>query len=523
MSRDLRGPTRPGPAARIRRRVGRRAGLLAVLFGLCLLGGAPLGHARRPAAPPSVQPPAQAGRLVQQGVMALAMRDFAAAYRALAAAYRLQPSADTLYQLGITALSSGDRVAAQDLMRRYLAEVGTTGDPARRAEAQRITEQPREKSGEVSVLGPAGAFVLVDERLVGRLPLPRPLLVAVGVHVLVLDQAGTPAAGRLEVATGQGLEARLSDDGRSLQARRLPTVLVTSEPALAPPLQGVAAGALAAAGLASFDAAAHSGALPPPECAQDRACLLRWAAAQGVQYTLELTATAAPCAVKARLFEVTLAEEASQRAAACSEDSPAALERTLGELLPPLLSEGLARPQGTLRVTSQPPGAQVQLGERTLGKTPLVWPSFAQPLELVVQLPGFLPERRRVEVTASGTTEVQVVLTAVASPEAARPRVWQRQRPRWRIALGAVALGIGVGLVGFGASALAIDGGCVSDPVAPSLACERRYATRTAGLGLVIPGALLLGDGIVALALPGRLRQVEAPPPRRSPAAARAD
>ncbi len=455
--------------------------------------------------------------------MALAMRDFATAYRALAAAYRLQPSADTLYQLGITALSSGDRVAAQDLLRRYLAEVGATGDPARRAEAQRIAEQPREGSGEVSVLGPAGAFVLLDERLVGRLPLLRPLLVAVGVHGLVVDQAGTPAAGRLEVASGQGLEVRLSDDQRSLQSRRLPTVLVTGEPALPPPLQAVVAGALAAAGLTSFEAAAASGALPPPECAQDRACLLRWAAAQGVQYHLELTATAAPCAVKARLFEVTLAEEASQRAAPCPEEGPGALERTLGELLPPLLSEGLARPQGLLHVTSQPPGAQVQLGERTLGKTPLSRPSFVQALELVVQLPGFLPERRRVEVAASRTTEVPVVLTAVPSPLLARPRVWQRQRPRWRLAVGAIALGVGAGLVGFGASALAIDGGCVSDPVAPSLACERRYATGPTGAGLLIPGVLLLGAGVAALAIPGPLRQVEAPPPSTSPAAAAAN
>ena len=238
-------------------------------------------------------------------------------------------------------------------------------------------------------------------------------------------------------------------------------------------------------------------------------------------YTLELDATAEPCALRVVVVDVAIGEEASRGAASCA--SPSSSERTLTELLPSTLREAMGRPQGTLRVTSQPPGAQVQLGERTLGKTPLVWPSFVQPLELVVQLPGFLPERRRVEVAASGTTEVQVVLTAVASPVAARPRVWQRQRPRWRLALGAVALGIGVGLVGFGASALAIDGGCVSDPVAPSLACERRYATRTAGLALVIPGALLVGDGIVALALPGRLRQVEAPPPRKSPAAARAD
>ena len=221
------------------------------------------------------------------------------------------------------------------------------------------------------------------------------------------------------------------------------------------------------------------------------------------------------------VVDVAIGEEASRGAASCA--SPSSSERTLTELLPSTLREAMGRPQGTLRVTSQPPGAQVQLGERTLGKTPLSRPSFAQALELVVQLPGFLPERRRVEVAASGTTEVQVVLTAMASPPAARPLIWQRQRPRWRLALGVIALGVGAGLVGLGASALAVDGGCVSDPVAPSLACERRYATGATGTGLVIPGALLLGAGVVALAIPGPLRQVEAPPPRTRSANATAN
>ena len=64
--------------------------------------------------------------------------------------------------------------------------------------------------------------------LVGRLPLARPLLVAMGVHNLVLDSAGTLSPGRIEVQGGQGLEARLTADGTALQVRRLPTVFVAS-------------------------------------------------------------------------------------------------------------------------------------------------------------------------------------------------------------------------------------------------------------------------------------------------------
>ena len=482
-----------------------------VCWGLWGNGGVAPSRAakRRPAAAANKPSPQQlqAGRLVQQGVMALATRDFAAAYRALSAAYRLQPSADTLYQLGITALASGDSVAAQDLMRRYLAEAGPQDDAARRSEAQRIAERPREKSGEMSVRGPAGAFVLVDERLVGRLPLPRPLLVAVGAHVLALELDGVLTAGRVDILAGQDVEVGPTEDGKALQGRRRPTIFVRSALPLTPPLQAAIDTALAGAGIASFDAAVHGGDLPPSECAMDRPCLLRWAAAQGVQFTLELDATAEPCALRVVVVDVAIGEEASRGAASCQ--SPSSSERTLTEILPSTLREAMGRPQGTLRVTSQPPGAQVRVGERILGKTPLSRPSFAQPLDLKLQLPGYLPERRQVVVAAQGTAEVQVTLKPQPAASTSRSIVLQRRRPPWRIGVGIAALVVGAGLTGFGASALVIDGSCLSAPVAPSLACERRYDTQAAGIGLVVPGALLLGAGIALLAVPGPLHPVE--------------
>lgn len=506
---------------RIRSTNGRSSWRVVLLLSCLMVSSwvAPSLAKRRPAPAVSGEAAAQAqaGRLVQQGVMALATRDFAAAYRALAAAYRLQPSADTLYQLGVTALSSGDSVAAQDLMRRYLAEVGPQGDAARRSEAQRIAGRPCDKSGEVSVRGPAGAFVLVDERLVGRLPLPRPLLVPVGAHVLSLDHDGVVTTGRVEVLAGQDLEVGPTADGKTLQGRRLPTIFVRSAQPLTSSLQAVIDAALTEAGLASFDAAAHGGELPPLECVSDRPCLLRWAAAQGVPYALELDATTEPCALRAIVVDVAIGEEASRGAASCAREGGS--ERTLTAILLPALREAMARPQGTLHVTSQPAGAQVRSGDRVLGKTPLSRPAFAQPLALTVQLPGFAPESRQVVVTALGTTEVQVALKPLP-PAGARPVVtMQRRRPRWRIGLGIAALAVGAGLTGFGASALAVDGSCVGTPVAPVLACDRRYDTSAAGIGLVVPGGLLLGAGIVLLAVPGSLQPVEVSAPAAGAAA----
>jgi hypothetical protein len=47
--------------------------------------------------------------------------------------------------------------------------------------------------------------------------------------------------------------------------------------------------------------------------------------------------------------------------------------------------------------------------------------------------------------------------------------------------------------------------------VPPALACDRRYDTTAAGIGMLVPGAALLGTGILALALPGPRRQVLVP------------
>ena len=60
--------------------------------------------------------------LRQQGVSAIAAKDYVGAADSLAQAYRVSPDAETLYQLGRLAWASGRTVFAQDLMRRFLAD-----------------------------------------------------------------------------------------------------------------------------------------------------------------------------------------------------------------------------------------------------------------------------------------------------------------------------------------------------------------------------------------------------------------
>ena len=91
-------------------------------------------------AAPTQTPQARANQLLGQGVLALATRDFAAAYRALSEAYRLVPVPDTLFQLGVVAWGEGRSVPAQDMLRRYLADPGAATSGDKRAEAERIVK-----------------------------------------------------------------------------------------------------------------------------------------------------------------------------------------------------------------------------------------------------------------------------------------------------------------------------------------------------------------------------------------------
>lgn len=71
------------------------------------------------------------------------------------------------------------------------------------------------------------------------------------------------------------------------------------------------------------------------------------------------------------------------------------------------------------------------------------------------------------------------------------------RRPAWRIATGITSGVLGVGLVGFGASALSVAGQCIGSP------CLTQYDTVGAGAGLVAGGIILIGGGMLLLALPG--------------------
>ncbi len=459
----------------------------------------------QPPEPPS--PSVRAAQLVGEGVLALASRDFAAASRALAAAYRLQPSADTLYQLGIVAWSEGQSLTAQDLLRRYLAEPGAQPSPEKVSEAQRIVAQALPDCGEVWVLGAAGDWVFVDDRLLGQLPLPLPLLLSPGAHRLSLE--ATPGARRtaeLKLTSGQLVAVRASDAGLTTSplVRVVLHVAARSADAGSPdPRPRRLAALLLAQDLAVPTAASHQS--PPSGC--DLACLLRLAKEQAAEWALAIQL---PESVdgkhrpgQVQVIDVAVQDVAAQAGFAPAPASADADEAELSALLPGLLQKARGRGHGELRVSSSPVGAEVRIGARVLGTTPLRRTHFIGPVELELSLPGFVPARRQVEIRSEHAAELSVTLSAPPQALVVPPQPSRRPRPAWRIGLGIGALAAGIGLVALGASALSVSGRCIDAVEPPVAACPRFFDTSAIGGVLIGSGAALGVAGALLVAWPG--------------------
>jgi hypothetical protein len=75
-----------------------------------------------------------------------------------------------------------------------------------------------------------------------------------------------------------------------------------------------------------------------------------------------------------------------------------------------LLEQGLARPRGTVEITTTPPGAQVQLDGRPLGVTPLSRPVFSGDRDVRITRPGFAPLHAVLPVVAGQNASLDVQL-----------------------------------------------------------------------------------------------------------------
>lgn len=480
-----------------------------------------------------LDPREQARQLLQAGLAALAAKDFSGAAQSLSGSYRLVPSLATLFQLGELAAAQGRTAEAQDLMRRFLHDANEPAQSPALKEAQRILALPTPPSGEVNVTGERNAVVLIDDHAVGVLPLPLPLLLPIGEHKVVVERDTLRLEDGVTVLAGRTVELRCQFHPGVVVATIPPALLVlTDYPALSgEPDKRLDQQLVQAAGQAHLTVLRQREALMQApklaECLATTRCQLELAMQNLLQNVLLLKA--APRAgsttdwqLKVVLLDVTVGDAAAELEKECAGCSAERAAELLAETAAAALKQGLLRPHGVLEVDSVPAGAAVTVGTRSLGETPTRRPYFTGPVEVTLKHPGYKPQQATLTVQEGQTASLKLELLREPVPvpvTIAPPPVVTRTeilpRPRWRLGVGVAASALGVALIGFGGSALSVDGRCVPDSVVGDQ-CRSIYTTTGVGSGLIVSGVLLTAGGVILLALPGKRHQVVVAPASHS-------
>ena len=372
-----------------------------------------------------------------------------------------------------------------------------------RAEAQPATL-------ELAINGPLGALLIMDGQAFGKLPLPVNPVVRVGPHRFRLELGKQSAeSDTLNLPDSGHAELNLTLAGSSLIAvlRITDGLLMLMEPDTLPTaLRSSITTAVAAAArrehsvLLGTDKQATLLRRQPvlTRCIDRGDCHESLFQNAQVSYVLSLrienadSSSAGSCRLRAILLDARTRDLSAQAEESCQA---ATLAAQVTPLITKLLQKTAMRPRGAVTVSSVPAGAKVLLDGRWLGVTPLSMEAFAGPRMIDVQFNRYLPHTSTVRVEPNQTATVDAVL--LRDPSAALAR------PPWRIATGSVLIGGGLLLVGFGASALAINGQC-QDGSTNLDTCTPYYGTAAIGGGLLGTGAALTLAGTLMLAIPSR-------------------
>lgn len=493
----------------------------------------------RPRREPAVAAPSperRAEELLQSGGAALVARDFKGAALALDESFRLNPRPAVLFKLGQLALAEQQIVAAQDRMRRFLAD--PTRDPADKAsvqEAERVLGLPRPESSEVRLFGEAGSLVRLDTRPVGVLPLESPLLVPTGPHRISVELDGNQPSVELSVPAGRVLDVRFdrTTGTAAVTTLTLAEVEVRGRGLPEPTVEAVRT-ALVRLLLQQDMAPVPVRAERAAPCADDVACLaqaaIRHGAEQGIQLDVDVTSgpsgevwTLKLAVIDPRIGRIGSTNEPRPGSAAGSQvgDVAAAVTRSCPQcsaarvtsLLPALLTEALlaarARASGDIEIRTTPAGAEILLDGSAVGTTPYRGRFWAGRKEYLLRLPQFAEQRGLATVEGGKTTVIEVVLPprAVASAPAEMRR---GPRPLPRLIAGGIAIAAGIGMVGFGASALSVAGQCIEsdNPFQAPAPCPYLFGTVPVGAALLSVGLVVSAAGVGVIAWPPPLRAV---------------
>jgi len=128
-------------------------------------------------------------------------------------AYELSPSFKILFNIGQVYMELQDYAGALKAYARYLKEGGPDVPAERASEVNAEIERLKGRVGDVTVQTVAGAEILVDQVQVGFAPLPEPVVMNTGRHMVTVRPPGhEPVTRAIDVAGQQQLTVAIAND-----------------------------------------------------------------------------------------------------------------------------------------------------------------------------------------------------------------------------------------------------------------------------------------------------------------------
>jgi PEGA domain len=159
-----------------------------------------------PTAPPSPAAKTEARERFNQGLRLFETGENAAALAEFKRAYDLIPNVMVLYNMAFVYAAMNRPVEAADALDKVLAPDAPPLGAAQKQKAQRVRDEQTARIAQILVVTNQPATIEIDGVEVGHTPLPRPLRVSSGTHVLSAVAPGTVPSRRELTLAGQVTE-----------------------------------------------------------------------------------------------------------------------------------------------------------------------------------------------------------------------------------------------------------------------------------------------------------------------------
>lgn len=162
--------------------------------------------------------------------------DYQAALIEFRRANELAPNFNVLYNIGQVYFQLQDYPNALTSLQRYLDEGGSGVPAARRADVQRDIDKLKARVANVEMVTTvADAEVTIDDVVVGKTPLAKPIMVSAGRHKITVSKTGFTASTKvIEIASGDSLKVPIDPVEQKSTVTPPPPPTVTPLP---PPVQ----------------------------------------------------------------------------------------------------------------------------------------------------------------------------------------------------------------------------------------------------------------------------------------------